>query len=37
MEERVKIEMEGTVVEKIYNFNYLEIIISVDELINTEV
>ena len=29
--------MEGTVVEKIYNCNYLKNLISVEELINTEV
>jgi hypothetical protein len=37
MEERVKTEMEGTIVEKVYNCNYLEILISFEERINTEV
>jgi hypothetical protein len=29
--------MEGTVMEKVYNCNYLGNLISVEELINTEV
>ena len=33
----MKIEMEITIVEKFYNFNYLGNLISVEELINAEV
>ena len=33
----VDIRMEGTVVEKFYNCNYLSNLISFEELINTEV